>query len=301
MELETRVNSLQATRKGLERFLRYPQVLFCTYILNLLSALLLVSVPAVLLIKPAHYTSIAIAADGIDTWLVSELILSMSTHPALQGLAAPVTPDWLSQGLFVIAGILLIMPFLVWLPGSFLAGGILLTYSEAPKTFSWQRFLWGCWHWFGAFLLANLLLGVITQILVGVLVTAASLAASALGSFINWILIPILTLVIVLWLMILEYTRLISVYSNTRNIFRAFRDAVVLVFRRPLHLLIFYGLSLLTLLFTHFIFRSLLLSDFASWGLIFFIVSQFFILARLSLRLMRWAGAPDIYREPVSA
>lgn len=301
MELQTRMNSLEATRTGLERFLRYPQVLFCAYLLNLFSALLLVSVPALLLIGPAHYTSMAIAADGIDTWLVSELLLAMSTQPALQGLAAPVTPDWLSQGLFVAASILLIMPFLVWLPGSFLAGGILLTYRESPTRFSWRRFLWGCWHWFGAFLLANLLLGVITQLLVGVLVTVASIASSTLGSFINWILILLLTLVIILWMIILEYTRLIAVDSDTRNIFRAFRDAVVLVFRRPLSVLSFYGLSLLTLLFTHWIFRSLLLSEFASWGLIFFIVSQLFILARLAVRLMRWAGAPSLFRESASA
>lgn len=300
MALETRVNSLQATRRGLERFVRYPQILISAYALNILSALLLVAVPALLLIKPAHYTAIAKAADGIDTWLVSELILSISTYPVLEGLAAPVTPDWLSQGLLVIAGIFLIMPFVVWIPGSFFAGGTLLTYVEAPARFSWRRFLWGCWHWFGAFLLANLILGIATQILLAVMITVVAIAPSTIGSWINWIVIPIVILVIVLWLMILEYTRLIAVYANTRNIFKAFWDAVVLVFRRLWALLGFYALSLLILLFTHVIFRNLLLSEVASWGLVFLVVSQIFIMARLSLRLIRWAGAVDLYQKSIS-
>jgi hypothetical protein len=294
MEQTTRLNALQATRSGLERFMRYPQILISAYVLNLLSALLLVLVPALLLIGPAHYSVIATAADGIDTWLVTELLLTISTYPALQGLSGPLAPDWLSQSLQVIVGVLLILPFFVWLPASFFAGGTLLTYIEAPTKFSWQRFLWGCWHWFGAFLLANLILGIITQMLIGGLLTGIVIASSAIGSSINWITIPIFLLVVLLWLMTLEYTRLLAVHNNTRHMFKAFRSAVALVFHRPWALLGFYVLSLLVLLLTHLLFRTLLVSQFVSWGLVFLIVSQFFIMARLSLRLIRWAGAMDI-------
>ena len=55
-----------------------------------------------------------------------------------------------------------------------------------------------------------------------------------------------------------------------------------------------YALSLLTLLLTHIIFRPLLLSEFVSWWPLYLIVSQIFIVARLSTRLVRWAGAVDI-------
>ena len=294
MEGQTRMNSLQASRTGLERFLRYPQLLWSAYGLNLLSALLLVVVPALLLVEPAHYTIIQTAADGIDTWLVTELLMSTTASPALQGLAEPLAPGWLSRSLLVIVGILLVMPLFAWLPASFLAGGTLLTYLEAPEKFSWRRFLWGCRHWFGAFLLTNLILGIMTLILVGGLLGLMALASSAFGSFVDWITIPFSVLVITSWLILLEYTRVLAVYNSTRNMFKTFRSAVALVIRRPLAVAGFYVLSLSTLLVTHLIFRALLSSTFMSWGILFLIASQFFIIARLSIRLIRWAGAVTI-------
>ena len=294
MEQQVRVGSLQAVRNGLERFLRYPQILLSAYVLNLFSALLLALVPAILLIGPAHYTGIQTAADGIDTWLVTELFMSSTTSSALQGMSQPLQPDWLSQGIFVILGIFLLLPLLAWLPASFLAGGTLLTYVEAPPRFLWKRFLWGCWHWFGAFLLINLVLGIITQILVWVSLVGMVFTASAIGSWVNWISVPLFVLAMTLWLIVLEYTRLFAVSQNTRNPFRALGSAFVLVVHRPWTVAGFYALSLLALLIFQVIFRTLLLSDFAAWGFLFLIFSQIFILTRLSVRLTRWAGAVGI-------
>jgi hypothetical protein len=291
MEQQTRFNSLRATQHGLKRFIRYPQILFSAYMLNLLSALLLVLVPALLLIVPAHYTIIQTAADGIDTWLVTELLMTTTTYPALQGLPAPLAPGWLSQSLLVIIGVLLIMPLFTWLPASFLTGGTLQTYVDAPPEFSWRHFLRGCWHWFGAFLLINLILGVATQILVGGLLFGMTIVSSALGSSSNWITVPLFALVFTLWLIILEYTRFLAVYNKTHNVFKAFGSAVALVIKRPWTLLGFYALSLLILLLIQVAFRALLLADFVAWGPLFLIVSQIFIMVRLSMRLIRWAGA----------
>lgn len=296
MEQPMKVNSLQATRNGFERFIRYPQLLISAYVLNLLSALLLVLVPAALLIGPAHYTGIQIAADGIDTWLVTELAMSFTTSPALQGLSQPLPPDWLSQSLWVIAAIFVVMPFFAWLPASFLAGGTLLIYVETPAEFSWQRFLWGCWHWFGTFLLINLGLGFMTQVFLGILLVGITIAASTIGGLANWITIPFSLLIMTLWLIILEYTRLLAVSHQTRNLFKSFESAVALVFHRLWAVVGFYALSLLVLLFIHVIFRTLLLSAFVSWGwgILFLVVSQLFVMARLSIRLSRWAGATAI-------
>lgn len=297
MEQETNVNSLQAIQNGIKRFIRYPQILFSAYALNLLSALLLVLIPAAFLVKPAHYTAIQTAADGIDTWLVAELVMSSTTYPVLQELAEPLPPDWLSQGLMILAGIVLVAPLIAWIPASFLAGGTLLTYVEEPPEFSWRHFLWGCWHWFGAFLLINLILGILTQILVGGLLFGMVTASSAIGNSVNWITLPVFVLVMILWLIVLEYTRLLAVSNQTLNVFKAFGSALALIFHRPLTLVVFYVLSLLLLLLTHLIFRAVLSSEFMAWGLWFFLVSQLFILARLSARLIRWAGAVDMRRE----
>jgi hypothetical protein len=298
MEENTRVNGLQAFLTGLARFPRYPQLLFSAYAFNLLSALLLLLIPAFFLLKPAQYTTIQTAADGIDTWLVTELMMSTTTYSALQGLSETLPPDWLGQSILVIVGTLLAIPLLSWLPSSFLAGGTLLTYVEAPQEFSWRRFLWGCWHWFGSFLLINMLLGFVTQVLVILLLTGIGFAFSSTGGWSNWITIPIFVLIMVPWLAILEYTRLLAVSNNTRNTFQALWKAIRLVFRRPLALMGLYALSLLTLLLMHIIFRPLLLSKFISWWPLCLIISQIFIVFRLSTRLVRWAGAVSIqYRQ----
>ena len=294
MEESIKVNGLQAFLKGLARSARYPQLLFSAYVFNLLSALLLLIIPAFLLLKPAQYTTIQNAADGIDTWLIAELMMSTTTYPALQGLSETLPPDWLGQSMLVIAGILLVIPLVSWLPSSFLAGGTLLTYVEAPQEFSWRRFLWGCWHWFGAFLLINTLLGFVTQILVVVTLIGIGFTFSTVGGWVNWITIPVFVLIMTAWLAILEYTRLLAVLSNTRNTLQTFWKAIGLFFRRPLTLMGLYAFSLLTLLLTHLIFRPLLLSEFVSWWPLYLIISQVFIAARLSTRLARWAGAVTI-------
>jgi hypothetical protein len=97
-----------------------------------------------------------------------------------------------------------------------------------------------------------------------------------------------------LWLAILEYTRLLAVSDGTRNMFKSLGRAVALVFHHPLVVAGFYALSLLVLLLIHVMFRTLLSSRVVAWGILFLIVSQFFIAARLSLRLIRWAGALTI-------
>jgi hypothetical protein len=294
MEENVKVHGLQAFLMGLSRAAHYPQVLFSAYVFNLLSALLLLLIPAFLLLGPAHYTTIQNAADGIDTWLVTELMLSATTYPALQGLSEPLPPDWFGQSMLVVAGILLVAPLVTWLPSSFLAGGILLTYVETPQEFSWRRFLWGCWHWFGAFLLINLLLGFVTQVFVVLLLIGVGFTSSALGGWVNWITLPISVFIMTAWLAILEYTRLLAVSGNTRNTFQTLGKAIGLIFRRPLALMGLYALSLLALLLAHLIFRPILLSGFVSGWPLFLIVSQIFIVTRLSTRLARWAGAVSI-------
>lgn len=294
MERDIHMNSLQSFVHGLKRFLRYPQVLFSAYIINLLSVALLIFVPALLLAEPAHYTAIKTAADGIDTWLVTELLMSTSTYPALQGLSESLPPAWLQTSMIMILGVLLAAPFFSWIPSSFLAGGALITYVESPQRFSWRRFFWGGWHWFGAFLLVNLLLGIVTQILLVILLMAMQFVSSAAGGWVNYITVPLFILVMIVWLVILEYTRLFAVSKNTRNIFKAFAEAVRLLFTRPVALLGLYVLSILILFLMHAIFRPLLVSDIAGVAVLYLIFSQVFILMRLSARLARWAAAVDI-------
>ncbi|MBN1427736.1 MAG: hypothetical protein JXB07_05075 [Anaerolineae bacterium] len=293
MEAPVKTTSWQAFRNGLTRSIRYPQVILCAYLFNLLTGLLLAVIPALTLVDPAHRTAIQDAANGIDMWLVEEILGSTTTYSILQETASG-PPPWLQQASLVVFFILLAVPVLAWLTASFLRGGILLAYVEAPQPFSWQRFFWGCWHWFGAFLLINLLLEIATLLLMSILLVGIVMAASAAGAWINWITLSLLVLIIVPWLAISDYTHLFAVVDQTRNVFKAFGKAFILIFRRPLALAGLFGLSLLMLLLIQAAFRILLPSLPPDWWPLVFVVTQVFIIARLWSRLVRWAGAVDI-------
>jgi hypothetical protein len=293
METLEKTNGWIAFRNGLTRSVRYPQVLLAAYIVNLLTGLLLVIIPALSLVGPAHLTAIKDAANGIDAWLVEEIMGASTTYSILQEVPAE-PPPWLQQGLLIALFTLLAIPALAWLPSSFMGGGILLTFVEAPESFSWRRFLWGGWHWFGAFLLINSILGIVTYLLITALLTGIVQAISAAGAWVNWVTLPLSMLIIVPWLAVIEYTRLFAVSDNTRNIFKTFGKAFALIFRRPLALMGLYGLSLLLLAVIHLIFRGLLLKLPLDWWPLIFVVTQAFILARLWARMVRWAGALDI-------
>jgi hypothetical protein len=290
----TPIRGWQAFANGLKRSLRYPQVLFAAYVFNLLTALLLVILPALLLIGPAHSTSIRDAANGIDAWMVQEILMAPTNQIYLGGAADGGLSSGITQGWLVTLLTLLVIPLFAWLPASFIGGGILLTYAEAPQPFAWRRFLWGCWHWFGAFLGINLLLGLLTSLLVTALVTGAGFGLGLAGSWFNWISIPLSVLVLVPWLAIVEYTRLLAVTGGTRNVFVTFGRAFVLAFRRAPDLAVLYALALLLLALVHAIFRPLLLALPLDWWPLYFVVAQAFILLRLWARMIRWAGALDV-------
>ncbi len=289
-----RLNGFRAFGVGLSRSLRYPQLLLVSYLVSLLSAGMLAFVPALMLTTPAHRIAIREAANGIDDWLVIELMESPLASGALGGPVEPRFPDWMNG--WILAGLAtwLILPVVVWLPASFVTGGALLTFVEGQK-FSWRRFLWGCWRWFGAFLLLNALEGFVSQLLFGGLLTGAVIAGIAAGGWLNWVTLPLVALLAMLWLAAVEATRAMAVAGGTRNIFRAFGRAAAAIFRRPLQYFLLYGLAMLLLLLVHAIFRLGLMPVVPlAWWPVVFAATQAFILLRLWARLARWAGVAGI-------
>lgn len=278
-----------ALSSGLRRLLRHPQALLIGYLANFLTAGLLVLLPLVSLAEPAHRSAIRDAADGIDAWLITEIIESPITYGALQGLENPEPPPWFNN-LILLGGFLtLLVPIAAWIPASFLNGGILLTYLE--DRFGWRRFLWGCWHWFGAFFLLNITQGFLATVTFGGLLTALLALSAILGNWINWIGFPLIILLALLWLAIFESTRLLAVREGTRNIFQAFGKAIRFVFSKLLTLFLLYIFSLLSLSLVHAIFRLGLMPILPlSWWPIVLIFTQLFIILRLGIRLARWAG-----------
>jgi len=302
------VNSWDAFRTGLSRTLRYRWVLLILFAVNLLSALPLAVLPALgLASELGHRPAIRQAADGVDAWLVTETLTAPLSGTALGEGGWPELTRRLRQatllGLLTAAA----LPLLAWLPATFLSGGVLLTYAEAvrlsahdeaPQPFRWRRFLWGCYHWFGAFLLLGVVQGVASVVVLIPATGAAVAAVAAAGGWLAWVVTPLLALVVVLWLVLFECARVIAVVGETRNVARAFAETVRFVFRRPLAVAGLYGLALLLLGLLHALYRWVLMPLLPlDWWPLVLLVQQVFILARLWARLVRLAGEVALYQK----
>ena len=312
------MNGWTAFRTGISRVLRYRQVVVILFAVNLFSALVLAALPAWgLAAGLGRRPAIRQAADGVDAWLVIETLASWSTDETLRQKV-------ISLGSVPAAGVAL----LAWLSGAFLNGGVLLTYAEDGRSFNklgpdpsgrnspdlqaapsveapealssdgpnawrfrWRRFLWGCWHWFGAFLLLGIAQTVASVVLFVLLVGGAMGAVAAVGGWLTWVIVPLLILVAVLWLALIECTRIAAVIEGTRNIVQAFSGAVRFVLRHVPSVVGLYGPALLLLGLVHALYLWGIMPNLPlEWWALLLVVQQATIAARLGARLVRLAG-----------
>jgi hypothetical protein len=295
------VNGWDAFRVGLSRLLRYRQVLLLLFGVNLLSALLLAVLPAAgLAAEFGHRPAMRQAADGVDAWLVIETLMAPLSSTVLAGEGWSELTRWLRQATAVGLATLAALPLLAWVSAAFLSGGVLLTYVEASHPFRWRRFLWGCSHWFGAFLLLGALQALASGALFVSLVGIAVGAIAAVGRWLTWVVVLLLAAVAGLWLAVTECTRILAVVGQTRNILRAFGGAVRFVFRHFPALGGLYGLALALLASLHALYRWGLMARLPlKWWPVVLLVQQAFILGRLGARLVRLAGGVALVRELV--
>ena len=288
-----------AFRQGLSQAWRYRGMLVLLYMVNLVTALLLTLIPAVLLADQYlyHPTAIRAAADGTDAWWVIEILLSPQSSLLLNNALA----EWVNWiGSFAMSQLVTgaLIPLLAWLPATFLRGGVLLTYHEAPAPFRWQRFLWGCWHWFGTYLLLGLLQGLLGLILFGMLITGIIALAILTASWTLWLTLPLLALSAGIWLALGEMVRAASVVHHTRHVFKSIGSAARLIARWPLQAGGFYALSLLLAGVIVGAYRWAIKPWLPlSWWLLVLIIHQLVILTRLWARLARFSGGLALYGE----
>ena len=296
------MNAWQSFRVGLDRLVRYWQVWLMLYAANLLGALLLALLPSLSLVsEPGHRPAFREAADGLDAWYVLETLMAPGALEAL-GLAGPepaLTP-FLQQVILLVLITLAAMPWLAWLPASFLNGGLLLIYTEAPQPFRWRRFLWGSWHWFGTFLLLGMGQALVFtfSLILGAILIALALSVS------QW-LVALLAAGLGLWLVlllaVLEFSRAAAVIGDTKNAFRSLGRGLRFVFRHPWPVVGLYTLSLLLAAALHALFRLGLMPFLRlEWWLLVLPVQQAFILARLGVRLARLGGGAALMVEAQS-
>jgi hypothetical protein len=279
---------------GLKRATRYGWLLVLLFAVNLLSALCLAALPAATLLPAARRPVVREAADGVDAWLVVETLLVPLQRPWLtEGETA--SPSGFGQAATTALLAALLVPVAAWLPSSLLGGGVLLTLVKAPQPFCLRRFLWGCWHWFGAFLLLGLAQGGLALLLFAAPVALAVGLGTAVGAWTAWGTVPLLLLGAAVWLAWCELTRVGAVAEATRNIARAALSAGRFLLRRLGAVALLYGAALALLLLVHALFRLLLpLLPLDIWPLAM-VVQQFFILARLWTRLVRLGGSTALW------
>ncbi len=298
----TKSNAWTAFRTALVRASRYRWVVLIMFVANLSGALLLTVLPAWSLADGlGHRPAIHQAAGGVDAWLVFETLMSANTSATLTGGSEAASEFRLTTLLAWLS--MLALPFVAGLPAAFLGGGVLLTFAEAPAPFRWRRFVWGCWHWWGSFLLLSAVQVLVSTLFVP-LTGALVGAVTAVGGWLAWILAPPLALLALLWLALVEFVRVAAIVGQTRNVFQALAGALRFVlsgFRNLVAVLGFYVLALSLLGLLHALYRWGLMPrlPLEMWPLVL-VVQQTFILARLWARLVRMAGGVALYRERIN-
>ena len=251
--------------------------------------------PAASLLNAAHRPAFREIADGVDFWLVLEVLLSSPVDTQL-GAANPGAG--LSEvSLLGFVTLVAALP-VAWLSAAFLSGGVLIIYADSPNPLSWRRFLWGCWRWFGAFLLLGIVQGAVwLGGFLPLVILGAALIANV-GGWLAWVIIPSGVLVGVAWLALVEYCGAFMILKQTRNVFRALGEAIRYAAHHPLALAGLYGitLGLLGLVNVLYHFGVFPLLPLTGWPLVF-IAWQTFLAARLFLRLARWAGSVSMIAQ----
>ena len=282
-----------AFRTGLSRALRYRRVLVILFAVNLLGALLLAVLPALgLATSLGRRPAIRQAADGVDAWLVIETVMAPLTDSTLgQGNLTSDLARGFRQAVLLGLATMVLLPLLAWLPATFLSGGLLLTYVEVPQPFRWRRFLWGCWHWFGPFLLLGAVQVLLSVVVFGPFIAVGVGIVAIAGAWLMWLAVPLLVVLAVVWLALFELARVTAVVGGKRNVARAFSGAGRVIWRHPLQVAVLYGLALLLLVLLHVLYRWGVMPHLRlEWWPLVLLVQQVFILARLWARLVRTAG-----------
>lgn len=287
-----------AFRTGISQVLRYWQMLLALYIINLFTALVLLMLPAMSLLAPAHRTAIRQAADGIDTWMVIEAAMAPENQMALQGgTGQPELSPEMAQVVLVGLITAVALPLLTWLPGSFISGGVLLVYTEASQSFTWKRFLWGCWHWLGAFLLFSLVQTAVGLVLFSAAALVIVYSLISIGLWTAWVAFPPFAVLLVAWLAVVELAQIFAVTGGTRNLARTSGQAIKFIIRNPLTVGGLYGLALLLMVLLHGFYRLGLMPIIPlTWWLLLLVVQQTFILFRLGAHTIRLAGGTALAR-----
>ncbi len=277
------VEAGRALREGLRRLGRHWPALLVAYGVNLVSALALAIFPATRMLEWAQRPALEQAANGISARMVVDFLGAGITSTAL-GINADARD--LQLAILWVLIVAVVLPFVVGLPAALLGGGLVLTYVESPATWSWKRFAWGCWHWFGAFTLLGLVQAIVTGL--ASVVAVILLAVLGVASWLGWVVAALLAIDLAATLALFEVAGVWMISNRSRNIANALGQAFRYLLKHAALLGSLYAAALGALALAHALYVWDVWPNLplAIWPLVL-VAEQIFILVRLAARLLR--------------
>ena len=269
-------------RHGFSLAARHWPLVFVLLIVNLLSAALLLLIPANTLGDAASFTAIRDAADGTDFWQLLDITQNAAIREQLNLTGAdPITAKLGST----VLGIVGLLPIVAMVPAAFLKGGIYQTLHQSNQTHKDYTFSRAGWRWFGSFLL----LACINLLVFSVVIIIASvLSAAVTGTSFVWVGILTVGLLLFFWWQVSELAGAFLIVYNRKNPFWGWLKAIGFVLEKFGRITAFYLLTLITILAVHYLFRFIIhpLIPLTS-SLILLLINQLFIITRLWLKVAR--------------
>ncbi len=201
--------------------------------------------------------------------------------------------------------------FVYLLLNTFFAGGILHLLKENIE-FSIKEFLAGCVSYFKRFIKLLLLsiIFIIAVLLIYILIKAlfGLFTKDAVTEFWPFVLFVIRMLLVICMVaiinMLFDYVKIIVVYNDFYRIFRSVKDTILFVMMSMGKTLGLYGLYFLTslIILCIYLYMSSLFNITGPWTiLIFFIVSQLYMIVKMFIRLCFFTGQFKFYKNSNTA
>jgi hypothetical protein len=288
----------QAWLNGYRLALRFWKVIAILYLVSLGLSLVLVSWSALQLIELSRRLAIKDVADGLDSWLLLEMIFTavkISPGDEQFGLVTSSGRTFLLNFTLLFVGILFFSSF----TSAFLGGGLINTYKMQPTIFRLRQFWQSCWHWFLSFFLLSiwqLFLFCIAGLIFLVLFSLLDFLPEYFSSIFIW---SIGCAFLFFWFISGELTRVYCIIDNQRNFISPYLKSVKMIISNPALVFGFFAISIIFLFGINLIGRFLILANLPLehfW--ITIPVQQLFIFLRILIVSSRYAGIFYVIKPP---
>lgn len=264
-------------RAGFVAPFTYLRLWFTLYLISLVSGLLLLILPFVQLLNVSTLTTLTDMADGMDGWVLTELLTAAQVNETLiiGGNQAGLPP--LNLTLLVLFAAILLLTFIA---SAFFKGGVLSV--VASDSGFWR----GCRRWFWTFIGLQSINLIVSLLLIGL-----GIGLSLLGGWLTLGGLIVLVPLFLLWFIITELAGSAAIVYDTRRVFKSLHLAYQACAQRFGTTVVLYLCLIFLAIGLQFLFRNQVSPrlPLSNWLLVL-IIHQLFILARLGLRLMRFAA-----------